>query len=631
MRYLGFDLGDGESTVAEISSASKDIEPIILSLGDKKSFISAVALDGDEILIGEQAISLGDKNSLRVRFKSRFSEKSEISENDIVLFAKGVVQKLSELELGNDIQITVGCPAGWDLEMRKRYRNLLIKAGVPNVRVISESRAAFLYAREAKNIRVNPELLKESVLVVDIGSSTLDFAYIVNGKETGIGVFGNNNLGSGLIDKYLLEEAISQSIDKEKIKETFDESYGWRCYAELVARKVKEKYFTNEDLYKNSFYEEVVSLYYDGIQNLSIKANEEIIRKIINKPIPELNGKSFVEGIQYSLYESAKVTKDNPPKLLILTGGASRMKFFREQCKFSFPNAIIVNSEEPEFSIGKGLAYSGIIDERLREFREEVKDFINSGVVEKNVKEDIYSLVYPMVEKITEFVINTSILPNISLWKKGQIDTIEEMNGIISQRVREILEPSEIKSLLEESIIGWSVKLCDKLQVPIDEICDRYMIPKEEMNLLAVDIKTDFHNIDFSIKNLQGENIINGIVSLIVGVLIGMLCGGSGTALIATGPLGFLGGAIIGILAGMVGFNRSKHLFIKKSVPVLLRKLVRKDMFLSDKTKEKLNKAIFDELEKNGNSFVEELSHNISRELNQKLEKLAQDVEILIF
>lgn len=54
-------------------------------------------------------------------------------------------------------------------------------------------------------------------------------------------------------------------------------------------------------------------------------------------------------------------------------------------------------------------------------------------------------------------------------------------------------------------------------------------------------------------------------------------------------------------------------------------------MFLSDKTREKLNKAIFDELEKNGNSFVEELSHNISRELNQKLEKLAQDVEILIF
>ncbi len=47
MRYLGFDLGDGESTVAEISSASKDIEPIILSLGDKKSFISAVALDGE--------------------------------------------------------------------------------------------------------------------------------------------------------------------------------------------------------------------------------------------------------------------------------------------------------------------------------------------------------------------------------------------------------------------------------------------------------------------------------------------------------------------------------------------------------------------------------------------------------
>lgn len=632
MKYIGFDLGDGESTVAQISSASKDIEPIILSLDDKRSFISAVAVDGeDNILIGEQAISLGDKNSLRVRFKSRFSENSEIAEKDIILFAKGVVRKLKELDIGEDIQITVGCPAGWTLEMRERYKNLLVKANISNVRVISESRAAFLYAREAKNIRVNPELLKESVLVVDIGSSTLDFAYIVNGKETGIGVFGNNNLGSGLIDEYLLQEAIKSSESSQKIKETFDESYGWRCYAQLVARRVKEKYFTNEELYKDSFCEEIVSLYYDGVQNLSIKASEEIIRNIINKPIKELDGKSFVEGIQYSLYEAAKVTKDNPPKLLILTGGASRMKFFKEQCKFSFPNAIIVNSEEPEFSIGKGLAYSGIIDERLREFREEVKTFIKSGVIKENVDNQIKELIYPLVEKLTEYVIEEGILPNITLWKKGKIDTIDEMNNILLERIKDILTPEKIRPLLENSIINWSVSLCDKLQIPIDEICDRYMIPREEMNLLSINMRTDLHNINFSISNLQGENIINGIISLIVAILMGMLCGGSGTALIASGPLGFLGGAIIGIIAGFIGFNRTKHLFIKKSIPILLRKLVRKDIFLSEKTKEKLSLSIMEELEKSENNFTFELSENISKELNKKLEKLAQDVEILIF
>lgn len=632
MKYIGFDLGDGESTVAQISSASKDIEPIILSLDDKRSFISAVAVDGeDNILIGEQAISLGDKNSLRVRFKSRFSENSEIAEKDIILFVKGVVRKLKDLDIGEDIQITVGCPAGWTLAMRERYKNLLVKANIPNVRVISESRAAFLYAREAKNIRVNPELLKESVLVVDIGSSTLDFAYIVNGKETGIGVFGNNNLGSGLIDEYLLQEAIKNSDSSEKINEIFTESYGWRCYAQLVSRKVKEKYFTNEELYKNSFCEEIVSLYYDGVQNLSIKASEEIIRNIINKPIKELNGKSFVEGIQYSLYEAAKVTKDNPPKLLILTGGASRMKFFKEQCKFSFPNAIIVNSEEPEFSIGKGLAYSGIIDERLREFRGEVKNFIKSGVVKENVDNQIKELIYPLVEKLTEYVITEGILPNIVLWKKGKIDTIEEMNSILLERIKDILVPEKIRPLLEKSIIDWSVSLCDKLQIPIDEICDRYMIPREEMNLLSINLRTDLHNINFSISNLQGENIINGIISLIIAILMGMLCGGSGTALIATGPLGFLGGAIIGIIAGLIGFNRTKHLFIKKSIPILLRKLVRKDIFLSEKTKEKLSISIMEELEKSENNFTFELSENISKELNNKLEKLAQDVEILIF
>ncbi|NME36545.1 MULTISPECIES: Hsp70 family protein [Fusobacterium] len=625
MRYIGFDLGDGESTVTQISSLSKDIEPIILPIDEKASFISAVALEENEILIGEQAISSGNKNSLRVRFKSKFSEK------DITTFSRGVANKIKDFTSGEEVQITVGCPAGWNLEKRKVYQELLKNSGLPNVRVISESRAAFLYAREAKNIRVNPELLKESVLVIDIGSSTLDFAYIVNGKETGIGVFGNNNLGSGIIDEYLLQEAIKNNIHKNKIEEIFEESYGWRCYAQLMARKVKEKYFSNEELYKDSFYEESLSLYYDGVQNLTIKASPEIIRNIINKPIPELDGKSFMEGLQYSLYEAAKVTKDAPPKLLILTGGASRIRFFKEQCKFSFPNSIIVNSEEPEFSIGKGLAYSGIIDERLREFRKEVKEFINSGVIEKNVKIEINDLIYSIVEKLTDYVINNAVLPNISLWKKGKIDTIQDMNEILSNQIKSTLSPEQIKLLLEDIIIKWSFKLCHNLQSSIDDICNKYLIPKEEMRLVSIDTNTNFNNLSFSIKNLQGENIINGIVSLIVGVLIGSICGGSGTALIATGPLGFIGGALLGIIITSIGFNKSKNLFMTKSIPILARKLVRKDMLLSEKNKEKLANSIAQELQNTDNNFIENLSKNISNELNLKLEKLAQDVEILIF
>ncbi len=631
MKYIGFDLGDGESSVALISSSSKDIEPIVQKLDDKKSFISAVIEKENEILIGEQAITYGDKNALRVRFKSGYSKNSELSEKAIILFAKGVMDRINKLNLDEDIEVTVGCPAGWNLTTREKYKNLLVRAGLPNVRIISESRAAFLYVREAKNIRVNPELLKKSVLVVDIGSSTLDFAYIVKGKETGIGVFGNNNLGGGLIDEYLLEEAIENNIDRKNIKKIFEESYGWRSYAELTARKVKEKYFINEEEYKEIPTEDVVTLYYDKPQSINIKANDEIMRRVINKPLEELDGKSFMEALQNSLYEAGKATKSSPPELLILTGGASRMKFFREQCRFSFPDAIIVNSEEPEYSIAKGLAYSGIIDERLQAFRTEVKEFIKSGIVEESIQKDIVNLINPLVEKLTDFVINVSVIPTIELWKKSKIDTIEEMNNHLNMKTKEVLNPDEIKKLLEETISKWSVALCKNLQVPIDEICNKYYIPKEEMSLLNVGMDTNFKDIDFAIDKLEGENIINIIITLVIGVLVGMICGGSGLALIATGPLGFLGGVVIGGITGALGYNKTKHLFIKKSLPKLVRKLVRKDIFLSEKTREKLSNKILEELKKDNNSFSENLGKSIGMELNNRLENLAQEVEIPIF
>ena len=67
--------------------------------------------------------------------------------------------------------------------------------------MISESRAAFLYAKYAKTVALDLDILRQSALVIDIGSSTLDFAYIVDGRETGVGTFGDTHLGGGLLDE----------------------------------------------------------------------------------------------------------------------------------------------------------------------------------------------------------------------------------------------------------------------------------------------------------------------------------------------------------------------------------------------------------------------------------------------
>ena len=115
---------------------------------------------------------------------------------------------------------------------------------VANPQVISESRAAFLYAKYAKTVALDLDALRQSALVIDIGSSTLDFAYIVDGRETGVGTFGDTHLGGGLIDAEILRRAVEQNHDRDTIKRVFAESRSWYSYCEIEARRVKEQFYT---------------------------------------------------------------------------------------------------------------------------------------------------------------------------------------------------------------------------------------------------------------------------------------------------------------------------------------------------------------------------------------------------
>ena len=54
MRYVGFDMGDGESAVAAYEHGS-GIEPVILPVQGYRSLLSAVGTIGGEIVVGEQA------------------------------------------------------------------------------------------------------------------------------------------------------------------------------------------------------------------------------------------------------------------------------------------------------------------------------------------------------------------------------------------------------------------------------------------------------------------------------------------------------------------------------------------------------------------------------------------------
>ncbi len=214
--YFGYDLGDGESAVAWLR-AGKKTEPQMIELRGRKSVITALASHPQEgMFIGEEACHLTGADWLEVRFKSRYLQDPQGAGSLVVMFAREVMAALAadgRMDSPESACFFVGCPSGWPKETREAYRKLFTRAGMANCEVVSESRAAFMFARESGELRVSDDLLTLPTLIIDAGSSTTDFTFVADLAERSLAVsdFGEVRLGGGLLDGMLLETNVRRS------------------------------------------------------------------------------------------------------------------------------------------------------------------------------------------------------------------------------------------------------------------------------------------------------------------------------------------------------------------------------------------------------------------------------------
>lgn len=627
MRYIGFDIGDGESAVAAFEQGS-GIEPICLPIAGHRSLLSAVGRIGSEIVIGDRAYTDNLADQLSVRFKSRFTH--DVSANsDIVSFVKGVLTDLRQSgALNQDDRFVIGCPAGWSAAARSRYRELMIQAGVEDPQIISESRAAFLYAKYAKTVALDVDILNESALVIDIGSSTLDFAYIVDGRETGVGTFGEIALGGGLLDAEFLRLAVEQSREKEKIQQVFAKSKSWYSYCELEARRLKEAYYSRLSKDPTACIKKQLRICYDGIQKLNLQLDAKQAEAITENPLSALGGRSFHQAIQEALTNASRLTADRPPRLLLLTGGASRMPFFQQACKEAFPDAVMVCCPEPEFSIAKGLAYAGWIDENLRAFRQAIKQEITTERINAVVSDAIPELMPAVINTLIDLLMDEATLPIYRDWQHGRILTLKEMNQQLEKRMAVVLSSPMAEEALAPVIHQWILALTPGLQRMVDPICDRYEVPRREMQLNLT--ASGGGQVDFSAKHLMRLPFIGTLLGLIVSVIVGLLCGGGGLALIATGPLGFLAGAVIGAIVSLFGWNALSDSLMKANIPLILRKIHSEKKLGGDATRQKLREALTKELSGKNSPFIQQITDGFSASFQKHLNAIAQAAEIPI-
>ena len=631
-KFYGFDLGDAESAVSLLEKDSGR-EPLILPVGGTGSFITAWArLSDRNMIIGENACYHPDAVERHLRFKSSFLT-DPASAGHITSFASGVLGELYEsgsVIKGEDSCFYIGCPAGWDKNDRERYRAIFTRLGYPPVKIISESRAALVSACQSRHLQVGYDILSHPVLVVDMGSSTTDFAYIEAGREVELQTAGEVRLGGGIMDELLLEAAVSASSDESRIRKVFAESEPWRSYCEFAARRLKEKYFADQAYWEKYGCTQTVRILGREPLDLTLRIDKTIADRILYKEAPQLSGRSFHQVFTESLKQTRSKITGTPPELLFLTGGVSRLPALADWCRQVYPDVVVITSAEPEFSVARGLAWCGKIDEDMRMFRKEIDRIRDSSTVERIVEENLDDLYRRAVESLTMPILKEAVLPCIIRWREGKIKRLCDIDQALEDEITAWLHTDETRALLAKPVTAWMKQISYALETETQPICIRYNVPYRALSLSSylslsdIDIRIDARNV-FAVEE------ITYMIDAIVTVLVSLLCGGGGIALISSGLPGVVAGIVISALVLALGKDKMQETLLKTNLPVPFRRLMPMSYF--DTRLERISEQVRDQfMESLSEERNEEISArmitDISGQIEDCLVRMAQIVEI---
>ena len=631
-RFFGFDLGDAESAVSVLKKDKADV-PQVLRIRGTKSFITAYArLSNQELIIGEDACYNPDAVERKLRFKSRFLTDRE-SETDVRRFAAGVLGELyqnGDLIQNEDCCFYIGCPAGWDRVTRERYRAIFERLGYPPVRIISESRAALVSACQSRYLQVGYDILSHPVLVVDIGSSTTDFAYIAGGREVELQTAGEVFLGGGIMDEILLEESLSASPDEKALRAVFSKSDAWHSYCEFAARRLKEKYFADEEYWKEHECLETVRVYYDRPLTLTLRMDAQTADRLLTKKCSHLDDRSFHEVFVASLKETRRHITGELPELIFLTGGVSRLSLIADWCREVYPEAVTITEAQPEFSVSRGLSYCGRIDEELRDFQKELDDFKDSTTVERIVAKNINDLYTRAVDALTGPIIENVVLPVIDRWRVGDIRRLADIDEVLHKEIEAWLHSDEARQLLIKPVGQWLKPVAFEIEDYTVPICVKHNVPYRALSLTSYLALSDI-DIHLDTKNVFAVEETTWMIDTIISILVGLLCGGSGIVLIAEGLPGIIAGAVISLLVLFLGKDRMQDALLRINIPMPVRKMLPKRYFKSrmDKLTDEIRKNFYDSLEKEKNDEISDrMVRDISSQIEDCLSKMARIIEI---
>lgn len=398
MYLIGIDFGHGETTVScfntnDIIHGVRHLKILDGGSDEENKIESAICRDkttGKWRFIN----SMEDYSSpfFRAQFKDSMNEllkpersKDKEAYSEFIRLVFEYIQKNNRSCFNDSFEIYIACPSGWDTngdgKLIKEYKDFMSNF-MPVKWVIKESDAAYF---KFKNKIGNSY---QSVLVIDIGSSTIDFTFYGNGVNTSLS--DGKRHGASFVERNIFEYFKKNDNDfniaqREAEDVCNKQNLNWKGSVIHYIKKKKEDFYTNVRTILNlDFHNNII------LPNLKKRIFDSI--RIFKNDLEDNILSDYVKDLTEDFKEVQQ--KITTPNYVVLTGGASRMPWLQELVQNVFNESIVERDEEPSYVVSDGIAlYAYAVYKLKKQLIEIIKNFwsTNNDDVLKQLISDYFN------------------------------------------------------------------------------------------------------------------------------------------------------------------------------------------------------------------------------------------------
>lgn len=496
---VGIDFGHGE-TAAWVIPTNKGENPAKINTEDgcalklkSSNLVNECVLDSEVYFTPPNTYSLVKTpfsdicNQMKMRVSALKHDENGNKMNAFKAYIKCIIERLFELNGGimkiengkPNFLLYMASPTQWTYDEKKEYLNLFNEAiSSLNLRfesIIDESDAAF-FSRMSKTD------ITQTSLVIDYGSSTIDYTLVKNGKKISDSKWSNPNLGASCIENAMLTYGKGQDYQafdaalKATIAYLQEHKLGHihaMSYLKKACQVAKHNAYKSQD---GRFFD----IDYAIIKEV---ANDKKcnIRFQWDGDINEVT-KTYQEGVKNDLLSlRQKIREANSqkdPDNIILSGGASIMPWFQCAVKEIFPNYDPIMDQEPSFVVAQGVAmYAKAQMNAVNQLTTEIEKKHFDHIYKEADAEANHQAMCQLSGTVVQDITNSAPITGISIRKKfcDFIASLNEQNVAFSQMVQNNFNnalSSELQKIVADAVqhaFGVKADVSDiKANIPIN-------------------------------------------------------------------------------------------------------------------------------------------------------------------